>query len=169
MSSLPLPAPIWRRLAAAAYDGLLLVAIWLAVLSIDLLVRKTFALEHNPVLLRWCLFLAGLAYFGLSWTRGGQTVGMRAWRLQLRRPDGAALRWPVAALRYGAMLLVWGMTLAPFAIAALPARAPLPHRQTALVFVGLMSVAGWCGFLLDRRRLAPQDWIAGTELVHLPK
>jgi len=169
MTSLVLPAPIWRRLAAALYDGLLLAAIWLAGLSLDLLLRQSLGLERNWTLLRLYLFLAGLTYFGLSWTRGGQTLGMRAWRLKLRRADGSSLRWPVAIVRYGAMLCAWGLTLAPFLIAALPAQAPLPHRETALCVTALAALAGWGSVLLDRRRRAPQDRLAGTELVLLPK
>ncbi|KAF1014056.1 MAG: hypothetical protein GAK31_03080 [Stenotrophomonas maltophilia] len=37
------------------------------------------------------LGLAGL-YATLSWQRGGQTMGMRPWRLRLQSSDGAPLR-----------------------------------------------------------------------------
>ena len=49
------------------------------------------------------LLLLCFGYYGLSWRRGGQTLGMRAWRLRLRGaagdvPDGSRLllRWLVA-------------------------------------------------------------------------
>jgi uncharacterized RDD family membrane protein YckC len=39
-------------------------------------------------------------YFVGSWTRGGQTVGMRAWRLVLRSEDAPGIGWARASLRF---------------------------------------------------------------------
>jgi len=36
----------------------------------------------------------------ISWSRGGQTIGMRAWRLRVVGADDAPLRWPRALLRF---------------------------------------------------------------------
>ena len=43
-----------------------------------------------------------LLLFGWSWTHGGQTLGMRAWRLRLERSDGTPLDWPAALKHYAA-------------------------------------------------------------------
>lgn len=135
-----LPAPLWRRLAAAAYDLLLVAAILMAVGVIDLLLRAAIGAGYYPRALGAALFLAVFGYFGLCWTRGGQTLGARAWRLQVRRRDGGALTWPIAALRYA---LAWPAWL--------------------LLGLGLL----WC--LLDPRRRAWHDLGSGTEVVLLPK
>jgi uncharacterized RDD family membrane protein YckC len=55
-----------------------------------------------------------LAFFCGFWVHGGQTVGMRAWRIRVQRDDGSALGWLRAAARFGALL-----------VAALPAGAGL--------------------------------------------
>jgi uncharacterized RDD family membrane protein YckC len=134
------PAPLWRRLAAALYDGLLLVALWLVVTMADTAVRILAGLPPSVRALQVCLLLAALLFFGWFWTHGGQTLGMRAWRLQVRRDDGGPLRWPTAIARYGFAWLAW-----------LPLGA------------GIM----WS--VLDARRRAWHDIWSGTELVVLPK
>ncbi|MGH8481924.1 MAG: RDD family protein, partial [Nevskiaceae bacterium] len=79
MTSTPvLPAPLWRRLASAGYDALLLAAIWMVVAMADLFLRGVAGLPYNVHVFRAELLLAAVLFFGLSWTRGGQTLGMRA-------------------------------------------------------------------------------------------
>ncbi|HVT34639.1 MAG TPA: RDD family protein, partial [Nevskiaceae bacterium] len=139
-ADIPLPAALPRRLIAALYDALLLLALWMITALADAIVRRISALPPNINALRLCLFLVGLAFFGWFWTHGGQTLGMRAWRLQVRRDDGAPLRWPVAAVRYAAAYLSW-----------------------ALAGIGIL----WS--LVDARRRCLHDIVSGTEVVLLPK
>ena len=169
MTTITIPAPLWRRLAAAGYDGLLLLGIWMSALLIDAFVRRVLDFDRNTSALRVLLFLLGLGFFGRSWTHGGQTLGMRAWRLQLRREDGSLLRWPVAATRYAAMLSCWGVCLAVPLLALLPTRIDLPHRYTILAACTAFSLAGLGSMLLDGRRRAPHDRISGSEVVQIPR
>ena len=53
------------------------------------------------------LILVCFLFFGWFWTHGGQTLGMRAWRLQLRRIDGQNLAWSTALVRFAGALLSW--------------------------------------------------------------
>jgi uncharacterized RDD family membrane protein YckC len=39
-------------------------------------------------------------FFGWFWTHGGQTLGMRAWKIRLQRTDGKGLGWWQALLRF---------------------------------------------------------------------
>jgi len=134
------PALLWRRLAAALYDAVLLAAIWMSVALLETLVRTLADLPYNVHAYRAGLLLSGLLFFGWFWTHGGQTLGMRAWRLQLRRADGRAIDWPVAAARYGFAWLAW-----------------LPLGAGVL----------WC--VVDARRRSWHDIWSGTEVVLLPK
>lgn len=134
------PAPLWRRLAAAFYDGLLLAAIWMIVAMADALLRGFTGVPYSAPLLRAALFLAGLIFCGWFWTHGGQTLGMRAWRLQLRRSDGRAVGWPTVLSRYAFAWLAW-----------LPCGAGV-----------LLSV-------LDAQGRAWHDRFSGTELILLPR
>lgn len=47
------------------------------------------------------LALAG-SFFSAFWAHGGQTLGMRAWRIRVVRDDGGGLEWPRAILRFAA-------------------------------------------------------------------
>ena len=168
MSDLIVPAPLWRRLAAASYDGLLLLGLWMAVALIELIVRgHLLGVPASSVWLQALFFGVGLYFFGRSWTRGGQTLGMQAWRLRVRRLDGQSLRWPVAAVRDTTMLATWMLVLTP-SLLAIPrlADGPLP----ASVAVGSLITSLGLALLmqLDTRRRAPCDWISGTETVRLP-
>lgn len=99
------PAGLLRRLAALAYDLLLLSAL-LFVYTLALVVLRggepiapgTWWFELSLVGL-WVLFFAGF------WTHGGQTLGMRAWRLRLVGADAGPVGWGRALLRAAAGLV----------------------------------------------------------------
>jgi uncharacterized RDD family membrane protein YckC len=86
------------------------------------------------------MLLAGFGYFGLSWRRGGQTLGMRAWRLRLQRAGGGIPGWGALGLRYG----------------------------VALVSLGAFGL-GFLWSLVDRERRTWHDLASGTVLVRVPK
>ncbi|MBX3704474.1 MAG: RDD family protein [Steroidobacteraceae bacterium] len=98
-------AGILRRLGAFFYDALLLVALlfvatlpWLALTGGEAITPGSAGgLEYAY---RGWLLAVAFAYFGLSWTHGGQTLGMRAWRLRLVRADGGPPGWLDATVRF---------------------------------------------------------------------
>jgi uncharacterized RDD family membrane protein YckC len=107
------PAPLRLRVAAAAYDLLPLVGLWMLVAAAFLLaVRGGIDATHPPAAyrfaLRGALLAVTAAYFVASWARGGQTLGMRAWRIRVMAGDGHALPWPRALLRFAVALLSLG-------------------------------------------------------------
>ncbi len=108
--SADLPAPTGRRLLAALYDAPALFALSLLVTALLLVINRGERLDAGPYSLaiyRTCLVTLWAAYYGISWTRSGQTLGMRVWKLRARRPDGSPIRWPDALLRLAASLLAW--------------------------------------------------------------
>ncbi len=161
MPDLTLPAPIWRRLAALVYDGLLYLSLLMAGLVLATPVVAFFVAEdartplHNFAVLQLYGFVIGLLFFGWSWARGGQTLGMRVWRLQLRRLDGSGLRWPIAALRFtaGMLLCVGALWLGK-------------HLGAAAYGAALLN---FVPCLLTTRGRALNDLAAGTEMVVLPR
>lgn len=162
------PAPLWRRLIASVYDGLLLLGLWFASALIDLLLRdQLLGLPRHWLWMQLLFFGVGLGFFGASWTRGGQTLGMRVWRLQVRRLDGAPLHWPVATVRFTAMLATWMMVLAP-SLLLLPRFAGDAKNQSIALGCVLATLAAGAMMLTEARRRGICDWIAGTEVVQLP-
>ena len=106
MSSTPEYAPLWRRLAAGLYDFFPVLALWMVTGAIALAATQgAMDVRHPPLLYRLALLLVTAAYYVLSWARGGQTLGARAWRVRVQREDGAALSLAAAALRFAVSLL----------------------------------------------------------------
>ena len=97
----PLVAPsLLRRLAAFFYEGLLLFAVgMLATYLYSALTQQRHALQGQAGLQAF-LFVVLAIYFVGFWSRGGQTVAMRAWDLRLVTHDGLAVSQGRALLRY---------------------------------------------------------------------
>ncbi len=92
----------WRWLALF-YDLWPMVALWMAAAAAFLTANEQQPLApfSAPQLGLWllCWALTG-AYAIVSWRRGGQTLGMRPWRLRVYAADGSAPTWRAALVRY---------------------------------------------------------------------
>ena len=152
-----------RRLAAIVYDSLLLLGVLVGAtalalgLAVAILGSEAVRL-HNPLagnpFFQTYLLLVCFFFYGGFWTHGGQTLGMRAWRLRLQRRDGQGIGWWQALLRF----LIGGLWL-----------TPVVYLPWALgVSVGLSLAAG-VGVLLVLLLLRLPDRASETELVVLPK
>lgn len=153
------PCPLWRRLAALVYDLLAVLAIVMVVgLLCQLATGGKLITTGDRVLIPfWYRPLQGLvvaAYFISSWRHGGQTLGMRPWRIRLTRGDGGVPSWPQALAR----ALVAG---APLLLLMLN---PLLGLRATLWLTLVVWVAWFVPACLDPRRRALHDLLAGTEL-----
>lgn len=133
---MPATASLWRRLAAAIYDLLVVIAILMVLTGLVVLARAGSPFDPRSVWFRLLLIVGWWAYFAWSWTHGGQTLGMRAWRLALVGRDGTAVSLWQATLRFAAAWL-----------------------STAAAGLGFLWV------LVDRQRLAWHDRLSETLLV----
>jgi len=99
------PADLFRRLAAGCYDLLVLAGMLMLTSFVVILARGGDAVPAGDPAYR--AFLAGqvAAFFVGFWCRGGQTPGMRAWRLRVATTQGGSLSLAIAALRFAATLL----------------------------------------------------------------
>ena len=82
-----------RRLAALFYDGVLLFGILLLAAGLVIVPYMSLIEAAFPSQAWWFrgwLLAVIWGFFAYFWTHGGQTLGMRAWRLRLVRTDGAA-------------------------------------------------------------------------------
>ena len=100
-------AGLLPRLGAALYDGLLLIALFfLATAVVDPFMPG----DHVPAGAWWFrayLLLVAFLFYGWFWTHGGQTLGMRAWRLRVLDPAGNPISWLRAALRFSMAVPAW--------------------------------------------------------------
>jgi uncharacterized RDD family membrane protein YckC len=137
---LPATPGVARRLASALYDLLLTTALilvatfpWLAVFG-----DSTHGWRRHALQL-WVLLVVG-AYFVWFWTRSGQTLPMKTWRIRLvRASDG------------GPVGIVQGA-----------------HRFLVAVLGTLAAGLGFWWAFVDRDRQFLHDRLAGTALVEAP-
>ncbi len=126
----------WRYLAALFYDGILLFAVLFLATALILPFHdgEAIASGHFPffLYLLTCCYL----YFVWQWVHGGQTLGMRAWRIRVFDSTGAPLTWRRGTLRFLAAILSW-----------------------------LPLAAGFLWRLVDRDGRTLHDRLSGTRLV----
>lgn len=129
-------AGLGRRLASGLYEALILLAlVFIATLPFSYLFGDATHGWKRHLLQAWVLLVVG-AYFTWFWTRGGQTLPMKTWRLRLVAADGGPVALPRALRRY------------------------------ALAGVGLAVLGlGFLWALVDRDRQFLHDRLAGTLLV----
>ncbi|TFH92071.1 RDD family protein [Vibrio ouci] len=132
------PAGLFRRLGALFYDGLIIIAVEMMAAGIIIAILHAlmamgifdvgsyadvsdFLTNHpiwSPVYTAYLAFV-WIYFFVFFWTRAGQTLGMRAWKLHLRSNDGTAVSVTQALIRIGTS----GFGLANFTV-------PLdPHKR----------------------------------------
>jgi len=123
-----------------AYDSLLLLAVLMTATALLL------PLTGGEAIVNWArwpyrlyLLVVGCGFFAVFWHFGGQTLGMRAWRLQLRGSAGP-VSWREAWLRSLTSLLSW-------------------------VPLGL----GFLWSLFDDQQRTWHDRLSGTRLIVVPK
>ena len=101
-------AGLLRRLGAMLYDGFLLAGVMIvAAIPLPFFQSAADGFTWVRTLIQIYLILVCFLFFGWFWTHGGQTLGMRAWRLQLCRIDGQNLAWSTAVVRFLSALLSW--------------------------------------------------------------
>ncbi|MBE8167298.1 MAG: RDD family protein [Shewanella sp.] len=112
-----------KRLGAAVYDLLLAVAVYMVAGAIGFGVFVVLietgminahgydivsdALSNTPLykgLYQLWLAIAVATFYAIFWSRGGQTLGMRAWRLKVQHPNGQNLSLVTAYAR-----VVWSL------------------------------------------------------------
>lgn len=104
-------ASFWKRLAAWVYDLLGALAVFILAMVVGLILANIVAypldssgeevsqaLNGSPL---WAIYLLACVqyFYAWCWVKGGQTLGMRTWRLKLCKPDGSHLSWKEAYIR----------------------------------------------------------------------
>jgi uncharacterized RDD family membrane protein YckC len=160
------PAGLFRRLASLFYDLLLVIAIAFAVTFALLPLTDGEAILASTGgfaghLYRALMLLLAFGYFALSWTRGGQTLGMKAWRIRVRAADGSRLGFGGATFRFATGALFGWLAVLGFWLLARPGDTSA-EVAAALLFLPALMNALWIAF--DRESRSLQD-LAGRARV----
>ena len=134
-------ASLLRRLGAMLYDSLLVLALLMLATIPFVAIRSGEIVEpDNNLVYQICMMSVIYAFFVFFWSYGGQTLGMRAWRMRLETKDGEVPSVPVASLRFGIAVV-------------------------SLLAFGL----GFLWQLWDKEDLTWHDRFSGTRLRYYPK
>ena len=100
-----------RRLAAICYDSLLLLAVlfFAGILTLPFSSGQTLTTGTSNPLVTSYFFIVSYLFFGWFWTHGGQTLGMRAWKIRVQTFDGQGINWWQALFRFLCAILSWGV------------------------------------------------------------
>ncbi|MBW8192843.1 RDD family protein [Neiella marina] len=109
------PATFVRRFAAIVYDSLLAASIWVSAHIIGFIIVAISAqfgwpdlTSHNGDIGSYLMSQAWYSLYLISavaiffmwfWTHGGQTLGMKAWRLRIQNDDGTPIHPRQAVVR----------------------------------------------------------------------
>ncbi len=160
--TVPATPSLLRRMACFLYEGVLLFG----VLMIAGYLFSSLTQQRNAMVgrhgLEAFLFLVLGIYFGWFWSRGGQTVAMKAWHVRLVDRGGGGVSQARALARY---VLAYAWFLPGLAVPWL-----LASRSVGAIFGWL---AGWIALyalsaLALPGRQFPHDLLAGTRLVLAP-
>ncbi len=141
----PLPKPghdltsapgFLRRLAAQLYDLLLLIALLFLATALLLPFTAGEAISlQQPLIYRIYLVVISFFFYGWFWTHGGQTLGLRAWKIKVLTLDQKPISWTQALIRFATAIPSWG-------------------------FFGL----GFLWILIDKNRRGWHDYLSKTAL-----
>lgn len=98
-----------RRSAAFLYDCLLLIAIYFVITAALIPLNDGQALQHWSYKL--VLLAVGFFFFDWFWRHGGQTLGMRAWRLRVEGVENDKITFTQSVHRYLTGTFTFGFTL----------------------------------------------------------
>lgn len=138
MTIYALPCGLLRRFGAMLYDAILLLAV-IFFASLPIVIAIDGAVDGQLWFTAYVLAI-GYVYFAWFWTHGGQTLGMRTWRVTIIRDDGGPPGWRDCLVRYGVAILSW-----------------------------LPLAGGFLWGLVDDEKRTLHDLVSGTSLVVLPR
>jgi len=159
----PPPASIVLRLAAMIYDAVLVVGVLFAVSYVVLASQRwSYPLPATErAVLQAALFVAAGTYFVVCWARTGQTLALKAWRLQVVDAGG---RPPSRVRAAGRYILAWHLWLPGLAIGAALQSSPVGTLVAVVACFTLVLVPA----LIDPQRRLLHDRWTGTRIVRLP-
>jgi len=108
LSASPAKPGFFRYIAAIFYDLILVIAVLLFATAIfHFLNHGKVTISSSLIVFRLYLLCVSFIFYGWFWTHGGQTLGLRAWKLRLVNQKHADINWKQAFIRYITACASW--------------------------------------------------------------
>ncbi len=98
---------LFRRLAIIVYDSLLLLALLFLATALILPFNNGEAYASGQYLFPIYLLMVSFVFYGWFWTHGGQTLGMKAWKIKIQTINNQPVTWKHAFKRFLMAIFSW--------------------------------------------------------------
>jgi len=98
----------FRHMAIVIYDALLLLASLFFATAILLPFNNGEAFSSSQYFFPLYILFVSFIFYGWFWTHGGQTLGMKTWKITVRTHDNKPITWFLAFKRFFAAIISWG-------------------------------------------------------------
>ena len=160
---------LFRRIAAMSYDGLLLIAILFVATAIATVLTGGESITAGNPLFTTYLFFICFTFFAWFWTHGGQTLGMRAWKIRLQRFDGSSITLWQSLLRFITGIPVWIciiLGIVKIMLSEVPDIGP-PMSWLFAMPKGTLLVIGIIWLVLDNQFFLWRDKFTESNIIQL--
>ena len=161
-------APVIKRLLAIFYDSLLLIAVLFLAMVALLLISGGYPFQAGNPLITTYLLVVSFMFFGWFWTHGGQTLGMRAWKLRVQQYTGEAIKWWQAIIRFVTALPAWIVIFIGIALVTnIPLHSYPRLEQVSRLTEWLILIMGITWLVVDQWPNGWRDRVSGTRIIIL--
>ena len=155
---------IIKRLTAACYDTLLLCAVLFIASLVALPSIGEGKLAPGNILLSLYYLFVIYLFFAWFWTHGGQTLGMRAWKMKLVSFDEQPINWKQASVRFLTALPAWAILWLGVLLQVLSKRPQLPEWMGAIP-AWLIILIGLIWLVFDNRQHTWRDNLSKSKII----
>lgn len=99
----------FRHLAIIVYDALLLLALLFLATVLVLPINSGEAFTSTQYLFPCYLLSVSFIFYGWFWTHGGQTLGMKAWKVKVQTFNNQPIGWKHVFMRFFMATISWGI------------------------------------------------------------
>jgi uncharacterized RDD family membrane protein YckC len=97
----------FRRFAAMVYDSFLLVALLFLATALLLPFNGGHAFGSQQIFYPLYLLVVSFGFYGWFWTHGGQTLGLKAWKIKVLTFEQQPVNWQQALVRFFSAITSW--------------------------------------------------------------
>lgn len=98
----------FRHMAVVIYDALLLLATLFLATALVLPFNSGEAFSSSQYFFPLYILFVSFVFYGWFWTHGGQTLGMKTWKIKIKTFDNKPITWLLAFQRFFIAIIFWG-------------------------------------------------------------